>query len=197
MTTSSGQYSPANKSTKSIHSTRKATPIREKTLPPEPAPDKSLISKLYLNYVIPIIFILIAICALYPPKTNDMALKYCSLDLLKSEFPKQNDMFWRQLRYGIEYVLNHKPTKPSVTLIAYRDSNCEREFKERIINITSTCLNTSNPVKLDPEKLSTSEIINDYGVVLSTYKEPLLESGILLISDVNKVNITHFFFLLK
>lgn len=161
-------------------------------LPPPPPPSKNS-NKIYLYAIVPLA-ISLGIYFLIFQNTNATNIGKtiqqklnCSLDVLKKEFPRQDDHFWKILRYGIEHVLNEKPTKPSVFLITYKDANLEREFKERILTITSDCMQTSNPVKLDHMALSLRKFQEDFGVVITEYKEPLEKSGVLMVSDVNKV----------
>lgn len=59
---------------------------------------------------------------------------------------------------------------------------------ERIIDITAKCLNSKNkPLLLTAKDFSSDEMQNDYGVAIETYKIPLKESGILAVSDIDKV----------
>lgn len=53
--------------------------------------------------------------------------------------------------------------------------------------MTVHCMSGEDAIKLDYRDFASKELITDYGIVVSKYREPLQKRGVMLINDVNKV----------
>lgn len=111
----------------------------------------------------------------------------CSFDSLKAEFPNEDDMLWRSFRLSVKSVLDEE--KQSVILLAYSSTEPPKRLIDAIVNMTVHCMSGEDAIKLDYRDFASKELITDYGVVVSKYREPLQKRGVMLINDVNKVTL--------
>lgn len=131
------------------------------------------------------ICVLIIAIVLYVLPTSKPEVPQCSFDSLKTEFPNEDDMLWKSFRLSVKSVLDEK--KQSVLLLAYSGTKPPNRLIDAIVNMTVQCMSGEDAIKLDYRDFASKEIITDYGVVVSKYREPLQEHGVMLINDVNKV----------
>lgn len=115
----------------------------------------------------------------------------CSFEAAEREFPNQNKILWKSLEYGVENVLNDIPTTPSIFLFAYQDVDSANRITQSIVTRTTECMkSTVNALELSPADLQSSEMKSDYGVVITKYQNQLKRSGVMLVKDLNKVEIS-------
>lgn len=112
-------------------------------------------------------------------------IRQCSFDFLKTEFPNEDDMLWKSFRLSVKSVLEEE--KQSVFLLAYSGTEPPKRLIDAIVNMTVHCMSGKDAIKLDYRDFASKELIKDYGVVVSKYREPLQKRGVMLINDVNKV----------
>lgn len=152
-----------------------------------------LISKIILILFLILLSIFVTYTYVMPTTTNtDLIIvnnrKLCNLSRIESKFPNQNQKLWRAIKIGIETTINDDPTKPSVYLFVYNDGKTVSRFMEQIIYLARNCMETSiDPIVLSRNDLSGIEMKNDYGVVIAEYQSKLLNSGVLLVNDLDQV----------
>lgn len=123
-------------------------------------------------------------------QTTSNHRKLCDINALKTEFPQQEDKFWKTIKSGIETTINVDPTKPSVFLLIYHDKNVVKKFTKTVIDVTQKCMETEHneAVILNNNDMSTEDIRRDYGVAIKKYRQKMTESGVLFVEDLNKVS---------
>lgn len=120
---------------------------------------------------------------------SDSTRRNCSFDTLRSKFPQQVPYLWHSLRTGIENVLNDRPTRPSVFFFAHNDSALAAQLLTEIVDQTEKCMqNNEGPLRLSSADFNNAEMERDYGVAIDKYHKPLESSGILLVTDANKIS---------
>lgn len=106
---------------------------------------------------------------------------------LDEEFSNQDKLLWKSLKVGIENVINQTPPQPSVFLLAYNDAKTSKQIMSRIVNATANCMQSKHPIVLDGSSFVTEAMINDYGLIITTYRKQLESEKIMYVSDVNKI----------
>lgn len=104
-------------------------------------------------------------------------------DELAKQFMNQDPKLWKSLRKGVESVLNEKPQRPSIFLLAYNDLSTSDWLMENILNATATCMQSTNPIKLDG-----NSIVGNHGDLIDKYKDQCKHSGIMFISNINRIS---------
>lgn len=113
----------------------------------------------------------------------------CSFEALEKDFPHQDAFLWKALRSGIEHVLNDHPVRPAVFFIAHHnDAKSAHQIVQKVVDRTEVCMqNNDDPLKLNSSDFDNAEMNADYGVAIDKYHERLQKSGILLVTDANKI----------
>ena len=134
------------------------------------------------------IFVLVFSIILYSyySKVGVEGVDRCNFTDLKQLY-KQDEKLWISLNVSIESVLHHKPTKPAIFMFAYREET--HDVINKIVERTAECLTSKElAIRLKNSDLAEPAMFKDYGVVLTMYKDKLAKSGVLLVTDLNKVN---------
>lgn len=146
----------------------------------EPAPAKN-------DYILIVLIVLGVIVGGYAIFINLPILiaskQHCvEFDELAKQFTNQEPMLWKSLRKGVESVLNEKPQRPSIFLLAYNDLRTSEWLMENILNATATCMQSKNPIKLDG-----NSVVGNHGDLIDKYKDQCKNSGIMYISNINRI----------
>lgn len=103
-------------------------------------------------------------------------------DELAKQFTHQDPKLWKSLRKGVEGVLNDEPQRPSIFLLAYNDLSTSEQLMENILNATATCMQSSNPIRLDG-----NSVVGNHGDLIAKYKDQCKSSGIMYISNIDRI----------
>lgn len=139
-----------------------------------------------------VVLLVLLYYAFFVRSSSQLPTKFQCLDFkeqLPKQFTHQDELLWKSLKIGIENVLNKKPSKPSVFLLAYNDIETSRNVMEKILNATANCMKSQDPIKLDGESFATEAMIKDYGEIIAKYQTQLEHNGIMYVSDINKTPI--------
>lgn len=111
----------------------------------------------------------------------------CQFLHLQKLFPEQDNQLWISLNVGVQSVL--KKNKPTTFLFVHSEDGFIAEtLLGHIINTTKGCLGKNvNPLMLNEKHFSSPEFQNDYGLGIKEYKEPLRNSGIMLVENFDRI----------
>lgn len=106
---------------------------------------------------------------------------------LQNQFSRQEHRLWKSLKVGIENMLNKRPPQPNVFLLAYNDLETSKNVMASILNVTASCMQSKDPIKLHGGTFVNASMLKDYGVIIETYREPLEREGIMYVSDLHEI----------
>lgn len=137
-----------------------------------------------------ILFVVVAVFVVFayqrlsvPPQ----AIKCPQFKLLSEKYARQDARLWKSLRINIENVLNQTPKEPGVFLLAYNDHDTVEHIMFDIINATAQCMHSRDPIKLNGRTFATAEMLQDYGVVIQSYRKKLENEGIMYVEDLHEL----------
>nr|CAH7725093.1 unnamed protein product [Callosobruchus chinensis] len=113
-----------------------------------------------------------------------------NLKKLSKKYNSQSKDFWRNIQVMIEEVKNLE--QPKSLVFVYSEGNY-RTVKEIILAISqlATCIISrcnSSVVRLVPEDFSTTEVMQEYGKIITRTKTPLEESGVMIVENIERIS---------
>ncbi|KAJ8932778.1 hypothetical protein NQ314_014482 [Rhamnusium bicolor] len=138
--------------------------------------------------IITMIVVFISLIFLYS-YGDGVNMKEPSLEKLSQEFPSQVEDFWMYVEVGIQEIT--KFHQPKTFLLLYNDESQKTVNKilDKISQFAvcklTNCL--SIPVVLEGNDLNTSDILEDYGRIISRNKEKLKKSGVMIVKNLEKI----------
>lgn len=106
---------------------------------------------------------------------------------LDKKFSRQERKLWLSLKVGIENMLNNRPPQPNVFLLAYNDPNTSKNVMASILNVTASCMKSNDPIKLHGGTFVNDSMLEDYGIIIETYREQLEREGIMYVSNLHEI----------
>lgn len=106
---------------------------------------------------------------------------------LQKQFTRQDQSLWKSLKVGIENMLNKLPPQPNVFLLAYNDHETSEAVMASILNVTATCMQSNDPIKLNGRTFVTESMLQDYGEIIETYRDRLEHEGIMYVADLHEI----------
>lgn len=118
-------------------------------------------------------------------------IKCPQITALSKQYSRQEPQLWKSLKTNIENVLNQTPKQPGIFLLAYNDRITVERIMADIINATTHCMHSRDPKRAHPIQLNggtfaTAEMLKDYGVVISRYRNELESEGIMYVADLHE-----------
>lgn len=109
---------------------------------------------------------------------------------MPKSFKGQTDRFWKELKVGVEHVINGAPPQPTVFLITHQNERQANAFANLLATkIGNGCLDAqTEPLILYGTNLNTDEMISDYGRVIAEFKSRLEDARVMVVHDVHKIN---------
>ncbi|XP_066155840.1 uncharacterized protein TORIP [Euwallacea fornicatus] len=161
----------------------------------ETAPYKIYLKKMFSPTTI--IICIISITLLYSvSKGNSEPNKTIKKNLINTfksmeeKFIHQDEDFWRRIRVNIEEIRNKQ--KPSTIIFLYENNYKGESTMQRILNYVkdaAVCYLTdcdNDAIVIHGSALNL-EIIEDYGKVISKYRDPLETSGVMIVEHLEEV----------
>lgn len=159
--------------------------------PPKIIPKKSKELDVNKGIVFALLFGLLAVAVVwfcYHQLNDQHFVKKERFVELKANFPNQSSNFWRSLEVGLENVLDSSNTQPNIVLFIFNGIVFPEDLFNGIVEITKEWIgNNVEPLELTKTDFSTEDIENDYGVVLDIYTPKLIESGFMIVRDINDI----------
>lgn len=108
---------------------------------------------------------------------------------IEKHFDKQDADFWRSIRVNIEEITALK--KPSTIIFLY-ENNAKSTIKAILNEVANAALCDltecqNEPVLIQGSSLNSSNFIDNYGILISTFREPLTKNGVLIVENLEQV----------
>lgn len=139
-------------------------------------------------------FFAILLCYTYwitpNPSPNDKhKVLYQTFRRIEKNFNKQDVDFWRSIRVNIEEITALK--KPSTIIFLY-ENNAKSTMKEILNEVANAALCElteckNEPILIPGSSLNSSNFIDNYGILISTYRGPLTKNGVLIVENLERV----------
>jgi hypothetical protein len=188
--TSSSPATPRSQVNTSGSSSQTTTPLKPESSSRSPRPATEGNWTTYVVVAIGIVFIVLAVFLSKIPNGSSnpptSTIKKCDgFFKLSTNYPSYGQDVFLSLKFGVEDLLNKDPCRPSVFLFVH-DGEI-RSFINQVVAETVKCLQTAGPILLSSQDFKNPEMKQDYGSALAKYKEPLEESSILVVYDLDDV----------
>lgn len=187
-TTKQERYRP-NSRDNSMLNHEKASSFKKS---PSPPPDRSDQSNTHLIITGIIVAIIAGTIGAYALRLKNVSMTKSKIECpqfkeLSKKFTHQDKQLWKELKIGIENVINGTPAQPSVFLLAYNDQLTSKNVMAQIVNATAQCLQSHDPIELDGGTFVTDRMLMDYGQIIEMYRKRLEDTGIMYVADIHKV----------
>lgn len=121
---------------------------------------------------------------------SKLMTKNCSILLdLSQKFPQQEDFFWRTIKVSVESVLRDEPPQPSVIVFVYnRNAGEAQKLISHISSTITSCFESNpQPLVLSAKDFNRADMIKDFGVAISAYREQLKQSIVMFVHEIQKI----------
>lgn len=114
---------------------------------------------------------------------------YQTFRRIEKHFDKQDVDFWRSIRVNIEEITALK--KPSTIIFLY-ENNAKGTMKAILNEVANAALCDlteceNEPILIPGSSLNSSNFIDNYGIMISMYREPLKKNGVLIVENLEQV----------
>ncbi|CAG9760560.1 unnamed protein product [Ceutorhynchus assimilis] len=155
---------------------------------------QALLNDCYLGVIICLIIALyLGSCVLYCNDEEGMVNKPNNLtedfERVWKQFNKQDEDFWRSIRVGVEEILELE--QPRVIVFLYKNDsmaitkNIIAKVSKAAVCYLSDC--SQEPIDIEGSVLNTTELQDDFGSIVTNYREQLKKSGVFIIQNLQLV----------
>lgn len=119
-------------------------------------------------------------------------IKNCTvINKFAIKYPQQNKLFWRTIKVNVDHVLRDEPPQPAVIVFVYdgKDSIAIQKMINQLSEVIHSCFDTqARPLLLSSKDFNKPDMIKDYGVAISTYREQLEKSVVMFVHGIQDIS---------